>query len=462
MEKLVNDFQDFVRQGALLRSTDHLLLAVSGGIDSIVLCELCHRAGYMFSMAHCNFQLRGEESMRDEAFVRSLAQQYNCNIYVKRFETEAWAAGHNISIQVAARELRYSWFYSLLNGQETRAPIANLIATAHHNDDNVETVLMNYFKGTGVRGMRGILPRQNQLVRPLLFASRHQIETFARENQLRFVEDSSNTSVKYTRNYLRHKIIPEIQLVFPALKENIQNNILLARDMEVLYDQAIQSHKKKLLEVTDEGFCIAVEKLKKSKPLKTIIFEIIKDYGFRPKQTEEVLELLESDTGKFVLSETHRVLRNRKHLLITPYHKVQDDWVILDESTEMVMFSGKKMLIKNAAIDHKYWKPEPDSSIAQIDAENIRFPLILRRWKEGDYFYPLGMRKKKKLARFFIDQKLSLAEKENVWVLESDKRIIWVVNYRIDDRFKITPATARLLELKMLNIKTDLLPKVAE
>ncbi|HRN54825.1 MAG TPA: tRNA lysidine(34) synthetase TilS [Agriterribacter sp.] len=451
MNDLTLLFRKNIQNEKLFQPNSLLLLAVSGGVDSAVLCELCYLAGYPFVIAHCNFRLRGEESNRDEQFVRSLAQRYKARLFTRHFDTNAYVLQNNVSVQVAARELRYQWFEELAVHlhAETAHPV--YIVTAHHADDNVETVLMNFFKGTGVAGLRGMLPKTGKLIRPLLFAGKQDIIAFAKASALDFVEDSSNASDKYTRNYIRHRVIPAIQEIYPAVRENINANIDRFRDIELLYAQAVAAHKKKLLEEKDGEVSIPVLPLSRVVPLKTMVFEIIKPYGFTAKQTRDVIALLDAATGKFILSPTHRILRHRNRLIISPLQPAGSQMILIEEGTTEVAFEGGKLHITTREINGAKAELPASAAIACLDSRQIKFPLILRKWKPGDYFYPLGMQKKKKLARFFIDGKLSLAEKERVWVVEMNKKIVWVVNKRIDDRFKVTPGTETMLRIGLVS-----------
>lgn len=433
---LLQRYLEFIKSNELFHKQDQLLLAVSGGVDSVVLCELCHQAGFRFFIAHCNFQLRGEESERDEQFVRGLGKKYNVEVYVKKFDTEQYAAEKKISIQVAARELRYNWFNEMAAGY---------ILTAHHADDNIETMLMNFFKGTGISGLHGILPKLGKIVRPLLFAYKEEIKIFADENKLSYVEDSSNSSDKYTRNYFRNQLIPAIEKVFPAAKGNLTHNINRFREAELLYEQAIQQHKKKLVEQKGNEYHIPVLKLQKIEALETVLYEIIKEFGFTSHQTKEVIGLLTSESGRYINSSTYRIIKNRSWLIISPNKTAEAGHIIIEDNNKTIeVEKGKLTISKLSAINYQL---SATNAIAQLDASQIKFPLLLRKWRPGDYFYPLGMKKKKKLSRFFIDQKLSLPEKENTWVVEMNKKIIWVVGRRIDDRFKVTEATKQLLLL---------------
>ena len=458
---LLQKFKENIRHYNLFHAGDHLLLAVSGGIDSVVLCELCRQAGYSFTIAHCNFQLRGEESERDQEFVKKLAEKYNVELLLQKFETASYAKEKKRSIQVAARELRYNWFDELLDTKEKKgAPVK--VLTAHHLNDNIETLMMNFFKGTGVAGLRGMLPEQGKIVRPLLFATKEELLLFAKENNLDWVQDSSNESDKYSRNYLRHNLIPLVQKIYPEVEHNLAANVQRFREIEILYQQSIDRHKKNLVTQKGNEFYIPILKLKKTEPVRSIVFEIIKSFGFHPAQVDDVMTLLNSGTGKYVASATHRVIRNRNWLVIAPLATVEANTILVTEVGGDIEFTPAKDRRSHLQLETypirvlptDSYHPSIEKNIAEIDFSKIKFPLILRKWKTGDYFYPLGMKDrkgsrpgKKKLSRFFIDQKLSTTDKERVWVLEMDKKIIWVIGHRIDDRFKITDNTKQVLKL---------------
>lgn len=471
---LLKGFTKYINKENLFTIKDRLLLAVSGGVDSAVLCALCSEAGYDFVIAHCNFRLRGEESERDEAFVRKLGAQYGKEVLVKHFDTAAFAEQQKVSIQVAARELRYGWFGEIVNrqsaignrqlepptgsiGANTFNPFVTYIVTAHHLDDNVETVLMKFFKGTGVAGLRGILPKQGKIVRPLLFARKDELMEFATAHQLAWVEDSSNALDKYARNYLRHQVVPLLQGLYPEVINNLSDNITRFRDVEVLYQQAIDVHKKKLLEFKGNEVHIPVLKLKKAVPLSTLVYELAKPYGFSAAQTQEIVHLLDSESGRYVAAAAYRIIKNRNWLIIAPVVAEAAKHVIVEEQDKLVEFA-----VGSLRLELRATSVEPNSAnalsgqgfrasgndIAFIDMKELHYPLLLRPWKAGDYFYPLGMKKKKKVARFLIDQKLSKTAKETVWVLESNRRIVWVVGMRIDDRFKITDSTSTVIKIE--------------
>lgn len=445
---LLQQFKEYIATHKLFQQKDKLLLAVSGGVDSVVLCELCKQAGYDFVMAHCNFQLRGEESERDEQFVQSLKAKYGVEVFTAKFDTAAIAGHSKQSIETTARELRYDWFDALLKQPGTGA---DYILTAHHADDNVETTVMNFFRGTGIAGIRGIIPRQGKLIRPLLFARRTEIENFAKENQLSFVTDSTNFENDYTRNFFRNKILPQVTEVYPEAFKNVLQNISRFAETEKLYQQAVDQHTRKLVEKKGTEYHIPVLKLLQVVPLQTVLYEIIKAFGFTAHQVPEAVALLKSETGRYIQSHTHRIIKNRNWLIIAPANQVAAQHILIEADDDAIRFeAGVIKINRTTAAQHKI-KQSP--LYAQLDINDIEFPLLLRKWKQGDYFYPLGMPKKKKLSRFFVDKKLSLTEKENVWVVEMNKKILWVVGMRIDNRFKITAQSKQLLILEWVKKK---------
>jgi tRNA(Ile)-lysidine synthase len=437
---LVTAFKENIKKQGIFQPKDTLLLAVSGGVDSVVLCALCKQAGYHFAIAHCNFKLRGEDSIRDEKFVAKLAQQYDVPFHHISFDTTTIAQQQKKSIETAARALRYTWFETI------RKEIGyQYIVTAHHGDDNIETVLMNFLRGTGIRGLHGILPVQQHIARPLLFTNKKELIAYASEKRLDYVADHTNEENEFTRNYFRNVLIPSVQNVFPNVEENVTRNINRMAEVEELYNQAIEHHKKRLIERRGNEIHIPVMKLLKTAPLSTVVYEIIKEYGFTAHQTEEVIALLQSDSGKYVTSSSYRVLKNRNWLIISLIDNTIAQNILIDKSDNKIVFGmGELELIATNKFDIKSLL-----SVAKVDLSTIKFPLMLRKWKQGDYFYPLGMKKKKKVSRFLIDQKLSLTQKEKVWVIEMNKKIVWVVGMRIDDRFKITPDTKEILQITL-------------
>ncbi len=421
-------------------------MATSGGVDSVILCELCYQAKFSFSIAHCNFKLREEESDRDEAFVRSLAEKYKVPVFVETFATKAVASERKISIQEAARLLRYNWFKDL-----TKKNASSFVLLAHQANDDIETVIMNFFRGTGLEGLTGMRSTllESGCLRPLLKYSRKEIENFIKENNLSWVEDSSNRSNKYTRNFFRNEIIPAIKKVFPHVEENVLDNVQRFKKTNHLYNLLVNDLKKKLNKGTEPEVRIPI-KLLMQYIHTSLIYEIIKDYGFGEKQVHEVEKLADSESGKFIENESYQIIKHRNWFIISP--KIErSNTIAIEEGVKQIRFDGGGVLdIKSMSLQKATLSSE--QNVALIDAKGIEYPLLLRLWKEGDYFYPLGMQKKKKLSRFFIDQKLPKNEKEKVWVIESAKRIVWVVGKRIDNRFKITSTTKQVIQFTISSL----------
>jgi tRNA(Ile)-lysidine synthase len=444
MKNLLPAFQEsLIKLG--VKKHERLLLAVSGGLDSMVLVTCAAESKLDFAIAHVNFQLRGEESERDEKFVRQLASKYEKPFFIKKMDTTAYAEAEKISIQVAARNLRYAWFNELMDKEEPRF---QWLLTAHHLDDQIETMLMHFFRGTGIAGLRGMPEKKGRLIRPLLSFPKSALESFARNRNLQWVEDSSNATDDYTRNYFRNQLMPATAIVFPDVLQNLEKNLQRFSEAEQLYRQAINVHKKKLLKQNGSEFHIPILLLRKSNPMLTLLFEIIREFGFTASQTDEVIQLMDSINGKFVSSTTHRVIKNRNWLIIAPLEDSSIAHLVVEEDQQTIGYpEGKIHLSKKSAKNIAIPGKDPNKVI--LDAGKIHFPLVLRKWKAGDYFYPLGMKKKKKLARFFIDQKLSKTAKEKIWVLVSGSHIIWVLGQRIDDRFALTPSTVETLQISL-------------
>jgi tRNA(Ile)-lysidine synthase len=443
---LITKFKNYIKQHDLFTQKDKLLLAVSGGLDSVVLCELCHRCGFNVEVLHMNFQLREAESERDAAFVEKLAQQYTWPFHLKKIQAAAESERLRKGIQETARLLRYDWFEACRADIAAASGKRTWVLTAHHLDDNIETSVMHFFRGTGIAGLRGMLPVQGNVVRPLLFASRQQLQQFAKEQHLAWVEDSSNLLETYARNYVRHSLLTTAERIYPDLQNRLAGNIARFAETEALYKQAIAWHRKQLVEQKGNEMHLPVLKLKKTIPLQSVLYELLQPYGFQATQIPDVMSLLDAETGRFVASATHRILRNRAWLVVSPTDTT-DAVTILINGPGAYVFPGGELQVT----EREYGKEEEletDAAIAILDARKISFPLLLRKWKTADYFYPLGMRKKKKIARFLIDQKKSKIDKEKIWVLEAQHRICWVVGHRIDDRFRVLPATSKVLELK--------------
>ena len=391
--ELINLFQQQIIQLKLFSSSEKLLLAVSGGADSVVLCELCKQAGYDFIIAHCNFKLRGAESDRDEQFVKGLGEKYKVEVLVKKFDTEQYATENKISIQEAARALRYEWFDQLVDSLRSysgthHSPFTIHLLTAHHADDNNETLLMNFFRGTGLHGLTGIPVSYGNIKRPMLSFYKEDILRFAKENNLEFVEDSSNQSSKYTRNFFRNELIPAISKVYPKVNENLQDNISRFKEIEKLYQFSVGELKKKLCKQKGNEIHIPVKQLMGFNN-RALIYEIISEYGFNEKQVDELIKLAASDSGKYIESPVfqYRIIKHRHWFIISPVQSSGSENIIIEDGNREILFSAGELSIKttsNLPTGQVGLKPQTSKESVSLDAKEIRFPLLLRKRKTGD------------------------------------------------------------------------------
>jgi tRNA(Ile)-lysidine synthase len=433
---------EFIATHQLLSGSQPVLVAVSGGADSMVLLQVMAQLAHPFAVAHCNFELRGEASDGDAAFVQAYCQARNIPFHQIRFDTRAYAAAQKQSIEEAARHLRYDWFRELCSQYQYSA-----IATAHHADDSIETAFMNFCKGTGISGLHGILPKAGGIIRPLLWASRAHIEAYAQEQGISWREDASNQQTDYTRNYFRHEVLPQIEKIIPSFRKNMTANIRRFGEQEWLYKQQINMLQPKLAEQRGAEWYIPVRKLKQYPVAETLLFEILKAFDFTPGQSAEAIKLMEAPSGKWMVSPTHRLLKNREFLIISRLATETAGWVVIEPGMQQVTFPDGQLTIDTLSTANL---DEAGPNVLLADAQQITWPLVLRRRKDGDYFYPMGMNhKKKKIARFLIDQKVSLNDKEKVWVLESNSRIVWVAGMRADERFKVTPHSRQVLKISL-------------
>lgn len=422
----------------------HLILAVSGGLDSVVLTDIVAKSGLAFSIAHCNFQLRGEESKRDEAFVKALGDRYQQKVLLRRFDTNSIVATQKGSIQEIARDLRYQWFAALRQELQLETKKNVVVLTAHHADDNIETVLMNLFRGTGIQGLTGMEAYRvdNGIARPLLDFPKEALKAYADQYGLTYVEDSSNASEYYTRNYFRNRLIPGIKEVFPKVEQNILHTIARLKEVEQLYNLSVNDQLSSLMELRGDEYHIPVELWKEITPLVTITYEMLKRFGFNATQVGEALKLLNASNSGYIASHTHRLIRNRNWMIIAPLvSEIAPSLILIDASTNKIQFAGGVLVLEETMSTEI---PTANDHV-MVAADELVYPLVLRKWKQGDYFYPLGMPKKKKISRFLIDIKCSKTDKEKVWVLESNKKIVWVIGYRIDHRFRVTETTQKKL-----------------
>lgn len=433
-QEMLNRFKKFISDKNLFTPEHKLLVAVSGGMDSVVLAQLCHKAGYKFGIAHCNFGLRGDESEGDEKFVEQLANKFNVQFHTKHFDTKAFADTQNISVQMAARQLRYEWFEEL-----RKANKYDRIVIAHHKDDEIETLFINLIRGTGIGGLHGIPLQRDKIVRPLLFAARADIENYAKSNKLLFREDSSNSSDKYIRNKLRHKVIPVLREINPNLGAAISRDIEHFQQVEKIYREAIGEKLAKLIVKRKNGIEVDVRKLLKLDPVSVYLFELLQPYGFNETACHDVLKAMIDDrTGRRFFSATHRLVTDRLRLIITSNAVSGEEEYLIQPGVKKITEPLSLTVSKSKAGSYNISR---SARVASVDFDKLKFPLAIRKWRKGDAFRPLGMKHKKKLSDFFIDSKFSLIDKENTWLLTSGADIVWVIGYRIDDRFKVTDKT---------------------
>ncbi len=458
-------FLENISEKELFEEKQKVLLAVSGGIDSMVMLHLFEKSGFDYGIVHCNFQLRGAESDRDEEFVKTQVLIHGVPAFFKRFDTEEYAQINGISIEMAARELRYEYFEKIRaeNGYD-------YIATAHHSDDLIETFFLNLMRKTGIKGLTGIKDKSGKIIRPMLFASRADIEKFASEQYLEFREDSTNSEVVYQRNFLRHKILPLFSSLNPSFKKNLLASIENLKDAETVYTDFFEAEKQKVIEkATDSPFDFAlgdgqtdrsrrlisftnplhsidIKKLLNSSHSRLLLLEILSELNFNPSVVDEVFQSLNSESGKQFFSKTHRLVKDREMLFITTFSETENR-IFYIETDDVELF--EPFDIKIEKLPGKDFKIRKEQNIACLDLEKIEFPLLIRKWQEGDYFQPLGMNGFKKLSDFFIDEKIPVHQKQNAWLLCSGEKIVWVMGMRIDNRYKITPKTTRIIQFEI-------------
>lgn len=440
---MIQRFIKYIKENHLFNQGDTVLVGVSGGVDSVVLLDLLDKAGFSVAIAHCNFRLRGTESDGDERLVDDLAKKYDVPIFKTAFDTADYAQENGISVEMAARELRYQWFEMIRSTHHF-----DCIAVAHHRDDQLETFFLNLVRGTGIAGLTGMRPVNGKLVRPLLFASREEIEIYRHENFLDFREDSSNQNSDYQRNKIRHNVLPVMETLNPSFREGLIKTMSYLEDVSKICDKAIQQAWERVALRKGNETLISISELKLLDPLPAYLFVFLKPYGFNSVIIGDIVSSLEGISGKKFISQTHRLVRDRESLILTPLTPGNRKQFYLDEAMTELIFP---VHLKVSVSEKKNKFKIPDSRfLACIDRDKVQFPLLIRKWQGGDYFKPLGMSGFKKISDFFIDSKLSLPEKENVWILANGEQIIWIIGHRLDDRFKITSGTQNILKLEFL------------
>ena len=439
---MVEQFLKYIHSEELFHSSQRILLAVSGGADSMLMLHLFVSAGFPVAVAHCNFGLRGSESDGDEQFVSDYCDKHNLAFYVKHFNTQDYALEKGISIEMAARDLRYSWFDRLLKKHGL-----DLLATAHHQDDVIETFLINLSRGSGIKGLSGIQPKSGKIIRPMLFTSRTEILDYCHRLKIDFRTDSSNIDTVYKRNLIRQEILPLLEQINPAFRKNALKTIGTLHETGQLFQQRMSEIRGFVYSEDDQGVMIHIEKLLTFSPLRTILFELIREFGFQIEQIEDIIDSISKESGRKFFSDEYRLIKDREYLLISPFKIKSAQVFYIEEDCRKISFPVHLSLEKLERTADFRFSTHPD--VVDLDLDRLVFPLILRHWQEGEYFQPLGMTGLKKLSDFFIDEKYSIPEKENTWILASGNQVVWIVGKRLDDRFKITTKTKRILRIRM-------------
>lgn len=415
-----------------------LFLAVSGGLDSMVMTHLFHELNYEIAILHCNFQLRGIESFGDQKFVQDYAAANDIPLFLTQFDTEAFAKDYKLSTQVAARELRYNWFYEQLETEKFE-----YILTAHHADDNLETFLINLIRGTGLEGLTGIPEQNENIIRPLLIFSRQEIENYAKENNIQWREDSSNASDKYLRNKIRHDLVPILKELNPNFISSFQKTETYLQEAQAMVEDASIMVYQQVAQQKGEDIHFDLNQLKKLPNYKSYLYQWLHEFGF--SAWDDIYDLVKSQSGKQVFTPEFRLLKDRDSLILSPISSIND---------AAEYFIDKNQREVKVPLNLSFSRVKDISTVSNatifVDEDKLRFPLILRHWKEGDYFHPFGMEgKSKKVSKLFKDEKLSLIEKENTWLLCSDNQIVWIIGIRPDERFKIENTTKNILKIQL-------------
>ncbi|MFD1064298.1 tRNA lysidine(34) synthetase TilS [Winogradskyella litorisediminis] len=438
---LLGKFQKHINQELNFLKESRLIIAISGGIDSVVLAYLSKQLNFNFVLVHCNFLLRGKESDADEEFVIKLGEDINVEVFTQRFDTEAYARENKLSIQMAARELRYGWFNDLAEQLDF-----DYILTAHHADDNLETFLINFTRGTGLNGLIGIPMINGNIVRALLPFSRETIENYAKENDIKWRDDSSNSSRKYLRNKLRHELVPILKEINPQLLDSFQNTLENLKDTAYLKDDYINQFLYDSVVFANHRTTVYdISYFEKLKNPKAVLFEIFNQYGFT--EWNDIVSLLSAETGKKVYSKTHRLIKDRDELILDEINTEAHSEILL--SKEEVESGFSENYVGHFNFKHVEDIGEIAENIIYLDAGKLKFPLKLRLWNTDDVFYPLGLNGKKKVSKLLKDEKTPYLTKENTWVLTSNDKIVWVLGMRVDERFKVSNNTSHILKITL-------------
>ena len=432
--------QQYIIQHQLLSGEKPVVVGISGGADSVALLHILVSLGYKCIAAHCNFNLRGDESFRDEQFTIDFTQRLQVPLCKISFETNKYAQENRLSVEMAARELRYRWFEELLNTYD-----ADAVAVAHHRDDSVETLLINLTRGSGLTGLTGIKPKNGNVVRPLLCVSREDIYTYIEKNGLEYVTDSSNSSDIYTRNFIRLKVIPLLEEINPSVKASLARTANHLYDASLIYNHSIEEARRVIIQSNR----LSISALLSFPAPATILYEMLKPYGFSRTVCESIFTVLEKDSGKIFYSSTHRLLKDRSDLLIDVLSGEDNRAYLINLEDDNVDLPVE--LKPEIVVIKEDYQIEKDRKFAYFDFDKLSFPLVLRHWQEGDWFVPFGMKGKKKISDYFSDKKFSLFDKEKTWLLCSGQDVIWIVGERTDNRYRIEKTTKRVLKLKFID-----------
>ena len=437
-QPLLTNFKNHISNTFPVLKGKKILIACSGGLDSVVLSRLFKELNYNISLAHCNFSLRGKESDEDEKFVILLADKLSIPIFNKKFNTKAYKIKHKLSTQVAARQLRYQWFDEVCKEHSF-----DYLATAHHLDDDLETFLINLSRGTGLRGLIGIPLINDKIIRPFLNLPRADILQYAKEKNSPWREDSSNQTSDYLRNKLRIEVIPRLKEVDHNLLNGFHQTQKYLNDSMALVNDYMALIKNLVVTDTEDGFEIDILKLQDLPNTNALLYELLAPFGFTA--WDDISDLLTAQSGKQIFSESHRILKNRKSLLLVENSFVDNEEIYTIKESDTGIDTPINLKIEQVAKTSDY-----TPSIVYLDLQKLNFPLQLRKWREGDSFHPFGMKGKKKLSKFFKDEKLSLIAKEKTWVLTSENHIVWIVGMRSDHRFKVESQTKKILKITVL------------
>jgi tRNA(Ile)-lysidine synthase len=438
---MLERFRKYITDNKLINQGDKILLAVSGGIDSMVMTHLFLQSGYEVGIAHCNFSLRAAESDLDEKMVSEFAAEHSIKLFTTRFETKYYARENGLSVQMAARELRYTWFEDIRKEHGY-----DFIAVAHNLNDNIETLLINLIRGTGVAGLTGMKPVTGNIIRPLLFATRQDIIYYCNRNMIIYREDLSNADTKYLRNKIRHLIIPLLREINPSIEATLNETAERFTGINGIVTEYINDLREKVSSQKNEYITFNISLLKSIIHNKVILFELFRPFGISDVSLNDLYNIINGKTGGLLITGSHRIVKNRKELLVISTREdiIGIRLIINHQNFEKIPEIDFVMSVK---ITERFNIPTEPLTVC-IDEDKISFPLVLRKWNTGDHFYPLGMNHRKKLSDFFIDNKYSILDKENALILESDGKIVCILGDRIDNRFRITSSSRNALIIK--------------